>query len=98
MIPFFLARIDAVLSGVARLERRVADYFHSNVHVTTSGLFTAPPFYCALAVVGADRILFSIDYPFSSNEQGRHFLDSISISPADFEKISHGNAERLLKL
>jgi hypothetical protein len=62
MIPFFLARIDAVLSGVARLKRRVADYFHSNIHITTSGLFTAPPFFCALAVVGAGRILFSVDY------------------------------------
>jgi len=98
MIPFFLARINAVLTPFAKLKRSVADYFHSNVHITTSGIFTAPPLYLALAVVGADRILFSVDYPYSSNEQGREFLDKLSLSPADFEKITHQNAERLLKL
>ncbi|MBV9224865.1 MAG: amidohydrolase [Acidobacteriaceae bacterium] len=99
MIPFFLARIDAIVMPFAKdLKRSVADYFHSNVHITTSGLFTAPPLYLALAVVGADRILFSVDYPYSSNEQGRAFLEKLSLAPVDFEKITHGNAERLLKL
>jgi predicted TIM-barrel fold metal-dependent hydrolase len=98
MIPFFLARINAVVTPFTKLQRSVADYFHNNIHITTSGIFTAPPLYLALEVVGADRILFSIDYPYSSNEQGRAFLDKLSISPADFEKITHGNAERLLKL
>lgn len=101
MIPFFLARINAAVTPFAKragLKRSIADYFHENIHITTSGLFTAPPFYCALAVVGADRILFSIDYPYSSNEQGRQFLNKLSLAPADFEKITHTNAERLLKL
>jgi uncharacterized protein len=42
--------------------------------------------------------LFSVDYPYSTNEQGQAFLENTSISPADKEKISHLNAERLLKL
>ncbi len=101
MIPFFLARIDAALTPVIRragLQRSLADYFHQNIHITTSGLFTAPPLYCALEVIGADRILFSIDYPYSSTQQGRHFLDNLTLAPADFEKITHENAERLLGL
>lgn len=101
MIPFFLARINGVLTPAAKqagLKRTIADYFHENVHITTSGIFTAPPLYLALEVVGADRILFSVDYPYSSNQQGREFLNRLSLSPADFEKITHGNAERLLKL
>lgn len=99
MIPFFLARINAVLTPFMKgVQRSFAEYFHNNVHITTSGLFTAPPLYLALAVVGAERILFSVDYPYSSNELGREFLSKISLSPADLEKITHGNAERLLKL
>ena len=99
MIPFFLARIDAVVTPFVRhLKRTVAEYFHSNVHITTSGLFTAPPFYLALQVVGADRILFSVDYPYAFNALGRAFIENLSLSPADFEKITHLNAERLLKL
>ncbi|MGO9257095.1 MAG: amidohydrolase family protein [Bryobacteraceae bacterium] len=99
MIPFFLARIDTVVTPFTKgLKGSVADYFHNNVHITTSGIFTAPPLYLALEVVGADRIMFSVDYPYSSNEAGRAFLDKLSLSPADFEKITHRNAERLLKL
>ncbi len=45
-----------------------------------------------------DRILFSVDYPFSRNDIARAFLDELPISPADKEKIAHGNADRLLKL
>ena len=99
MIPFFLARIETVLTPFTQgLKKPVGNYFHENVHITTSGIFSAAPFYLALEVVGADRILFSVDYPYSPNEAGRAFLDKLSLSPADFEKITHGNAERLLKM
>ncbi len=99
MIPSMLARIDDMLCPVARdLQHSVSEYFLRNLYITTSGFFTGPPLLLALQVVGADRILFSVDYPFSTNEQGRTFLDHASISPADKEKICHLNAERLLGL
>jgi len=98
-IPFSLARTDERLSPVAtHLKRRVAEYFQQNFHITTSGYFTDPPLLCALMVLGADRIMFSVDYPFSDNAAGRAFLDRAPISAADREKIAHGNAERLLRL
>jgi predicted TIM-barrel fold metal-dependent hydrolase len=99
MIPFMLARINNVLTPVAKhLQRTVPEYFLQNFYITTSGFFTDPPLLLSLQTVGADRIIFSVDYPYSTNEQGRVFLESASISPADKEKISHLNAERLLKL
>ncbi len=99
MIPFMLARSNNVLMRVAKhLQRTVSEYFLQNFSITTSGFFTEPPLLLALQVIGVDRIIFSVDYPYSSNEQGRAFLDRASISPADKEKISHLNAERLLKL
>ena len=99
MIPFMLARINDTLTPVAKhLQHPVPEYFLHNFHITTSGFFTDPPLLLAMQVMGADRIIFSVDYPFSTNEQGRAFLDHASISPADKEKISHLNAERLLRL
>jgi len=99
MIPFMLARIDDTLTPLAKqLQRPVPEYFLHHFHITTSGFFTDPPLLLAMQVMGADRIMFSVDYPFSTNEQGRAFLDHVSISPADKEKISHLNAERLLSL
>lgn len=99
MIPFMLDRINNTLASAAgNLQRRLPEYFLQNFFITTSGFFTNPPLLLALEVMGADHILFSVDYPFSTNKQGRTFLDNASISPADKEKISHLNAERLLHL
>ena len=49
--------------------------------------------------MGIDRIMFSVDYPFSPNTKGRVFLDSLNpISNDRRAKLVHGNAERVLKL
>lgn len=99
MIPFMLERSNDTLTPVAsHLERPVAEYFVRHFHITTSGFFSEPPLLLAMQVMGADRILFSVDYPFSANERGRDFLERAPISPADKEKIAHLNAERLLRL
>lgn len=98
-IPFSLARADQVLTPFAKhLQRSVADYFYENFYITTSGYFTFAPLLCALMVLGADRIIFSVDYPFSDNVEGSAFLNAAPINPADREKIAHGNAERLLRI
>ena len=98
-IPFSLDRADWFLSGTAtHLKRRVAEYFQDNFYITTSGYFSVPALQCALAAVGADRILFAIDYPFADNDEGRRFLETAPISAVDREKIAHGNAERLLRI
>lgn len=99
MVPFMLDRINNMLTPMVKnLQRPIPEYFLQNFHFTTSAFFTYPLLLLALQVVGVDRIIFSIDYPYASNEQGRAFLDSVPLSPADKEKISHLNAERLLKL
>jgi predicted TIM-barrel fold metal-dependent hydrolase len=98
-IPYALARSNQILSGVTKhLPQEVAAYFHQNFHVTTSGYFTVDPFQCALDVMGIDRLMYSVDYPFSSNMQGQEFLKSLTISPDDMAKLTHQNAEALLKL
>jgi predicted TIM-barrel fold metal-dependent hydrolase len=76
----------------------VAETFRSNFWVTTSGMFTAAPFQLLHQISSANRILFSVDYPFSSSSQGRAFLGGLAISSVDKANISHLNAERLLKI
>jgi uncharacterized protein len=102
MIPFMLNRADEWLTPAARTENNlqlsVAETFRRNFWVTTSGMFSSPQFLLLHQVLGPDRLLFSIDYPFNSNSQGRAFLDALEINPTDKEKLSHRNAERLLHL
>lgn len=98
MIPFALGRIETVLNPVVQLRQPVADYFQTNVFLTTSGYTTFPPLQCALSVIGADRLIFSVDYPYTDNGSARALLDNAPISPGDREKLAHGTVERLLRL
>ncbi len=97
-LPFFLARSSRVLRQQAGLTRPLEDYVAPNLHFTTSGMFTYPPLTCLLEVVGADRVMFSVDYPYSSNAEGREFVLGAPISEADREKVGFANAARLLGL
>jgi uncharacterized protein len=99
-IPFMLDRIDETTAAEAKrlLRRSVRQTLLDQLWITTSGFFTMVPFVAALMTFGADRIMFSVDYPFASNARARAFLDALPVSPADREKIAHGNADRLMKL
>ena len=99
-LPYALDRSSGILSHAAKLRQPVADYFRTNIHLTTSGYFTLPPLRCAIDVVGIDRLLFSVDYPYSANTRGSDFLAQVSgmLNTEDLEKFAHGNAERVLGL
>ena len=86
-----------------QLKRRPLDYFR--MFYGDSATFGATaPLECGLAFFGLDRVLFGTDMPFDP-EKGTMFIretiravESITIAPADREKIYEGNARRLLKL
>jgi hypothetical protein len=100
-LPYALARSSGILSqAVPHLRQPVAAYFQSNIHITTSGYFTLPPLRCAIEVVGIDRLLFSVDYPFSPNTRGRALLDSLPalLGPDEIAALANRNARRVLNL
>ena len=97
-LPFSLARADERLTPVTAGERPVMQTVLDHVVITTAGYTTAPPLACALAVFGAERILFSVDYPFSDNAGATAFLEGADLDEADRERIAHGNADTLLGL
>jgi uncharacterized protein len=99
MLPMMLARIDEVFAlDIEHLQRPISRTILDQVWLTTSGVFTEPPFLAALMTFGIDRIMFSVDYPYAPNAKGRDFLDRLSLTPADMAKLAHGNADALLKL
>jgi uncharacterized protein len=100
-LPYALARSSGILSSAApQLRQPVAEYFQSNIHVTTSGYFTQAPLRCAMDVIGIHRMLFSVDYPFSPNTLGREFLDGLAgtLSPDEIAALTSGNAQSVLHL
>jgi hypothetical protein len=105
VLPFMIERATGALGRAIALdpvkttmELTPSEYFARNFHITTSGFFSDPPLHCALEVLGADRIMFAVDHPFSNNADGRRWLEAAAISDTDREKIAHTNAERLLGL
>jgi predicted TIM-barrel fold metal-dependent hydrolase len=99
MLPMMMARCDGVFSPeFVGMRRSVQQTLRDQVHVTTSGLFTLPPLMATIDTFGIDRVMFSIDYPYSSNDTGKKYLDSLPLAPADIAKIAHSNADRLLRL
>lgn len=98
-VPFLLDRMDEQMpQEVTGLEHNISHYYRNHVHITPSGLFTMPLFKCAVEMMGADRIMYSVDYPYVGNEGARAFLENAPISQIDMEKIAYKNAERLLNL
>jgi gamma-resorcylate decarboxylase len=79
-------------------QKRLADYFHANFYLTTSGNFRTQTLIDAILEIGADRILFSTDWPLENIDHAAEWFDAASISEADRRKIGRTNAQSLFKL
>ena len=102
-IPFNLWRLDNCNAGVEKAARnqakkKTADYFGANFYVTTSGNFSSSALIATILEIGADRIMFSVDWPFELIEPAVRWFDQTAISESDRRKIGRDNALRLLKL
>jgi len=98
-VPFMLPRMNRNFPPeMTKLARPFAAYLRENMHYTFGGFNFPATFLDLFLEVGVDRIMFSVDHPYGSMVEARTFLDQLPISPADRERIAHGNAERLLNL
>ena len=100
-LPFAMHRLNDHTHLVAQrrgLKKTPLQYIRDHLHVAMSGNWYEPAFICTLLAMGADRILWAIDWPYEANKVGMAFWNQLSLSDADRAKIAHGNAERLLRL
>jgi 2,3-dihydroxybenzoate decarboxylase len=108
-IPFWLPRIDSRFANqtwteidaserVKQRQRKPSEYFLDNFVIATSGVNWSPALTFALSVLGADRILFAIDYPYESTALAVEGIDNMPLSDRDRQKIYRTNAEKLFKL
>lgn len=100
-IPSFAWRIQHCFEynpSDKRVERRLQDYLADNFYVSTSGIFNDQALANAILTIGADRILFAVDYPYEMMEPAARWIEQAAISEGDRRKIASGNARRLFKL
>jgi gamma-resorcylate decarboxylase len=102
-LPYSMWRIDNRNAWVKAppkypAKKKIADYFRANFYLTTSGNFRTQSLIDAILEIGADRILFSTDWPFENVDHAAAWFDTASISEADRLKIGRLNAVGLFKL
>ena len=102
-IPVQLWRIDGRNTWMNEPHRYAAEhgvghYFRKHFHVTTSGNFHTPSMLNAMTELGAERVMFSVDWPFEDIGQAAVWFDHAEISEADRARIGRNNAMKLFKL
>jgi 2,3-dihydroxybenzoate decarboxylase len=100
-LPYFAWRIDkrlAAMDSAKNIAKKPSEYFRSNLLVTTSGACQDSSLLCALAELGDERILFSVDYPYEDAKESADWIDRAPISDEQRAKICHANAQRALRL
>jgi predicted TIM-barrel fold metal-dependent hydrolase len=99
MVPFFLQRLDDTLPPKSTgLPDTITEIYRRHVWVTPSGIGGLPHFEFVHQVVGADRIIWSVDYPYLALDGTRAFIEELPVSQEDREKMAHLNAEELFRL
>jgi 2,3-dihydroxybenzoate decarboxylase len=102
-IPVQLWRIDGRNGWMKEphhypAKKGVGDYFRKHFHLTTSGNFHTPSLDNVVAEMGADRVMFSVDWPFEAVDEAAHWFDKAKMSEAERKKIGRDNAVKLFKL
>ena len=106
-LPFWLFRLDFMhrsmvnanrYPGVKALKKKPSDYLRENVWVTTSGMQWEPAILFCQQVLGMDRVLYAMDYPYQFVPQEVKVTDELPISEADKRKLYQTNAEQLFRL
>ena len=99
MVPFFLQRMDDTMPPEATgLARTISQTYRDQVWVGPSGMLDTPHFNFVREVVGAERIIFSVDYPYLTLNGARAWLETLDIPNREKEAIAFRNAEALLGL
>ena len=105
-LPFWLFRLDymnrtarsGIRTGAASLAKPISDYMKENYYVTTSGMAWAPVITFIQSVLGVDRVLYAMDYPYQFEISEVIASDDVPMSAADKTKFFQTNAERVFSI
>ncbi|MGF1477794.1 MAG: amidohydrolase family protein, partial [Geminicoccaceae bacterium] len=82
-LPFWLDRIDASLARPGSTPANFAEVFRRQVWVTTSGFFSDRALECTVDAMGADRVLYAVDWPYAANVEAVERLPAYEMAEAD---------------
>ena len=106
-LPFWLYRLDYMhaagikanrYKSIKPLDKKVSEYMQENIYVTSSGVPWAPSIMLCQQVLGMDRVLYAMDYPYEFVPEEVDMSDALPISDNDKLKFFQTNAEKVFNL
>ena len=107
-LPFWLYRLDYMHQAGVRAARydfmkplkkgTVSNYLRENFYITNSGVAWEPAIKFTQSVIGVDRVLYAMDYPYQCPVEEVVALDAMDMPAEDKKKFFQTNAERVFKL
>ena len=100
LIPAYLERLDYMMTPQSTgLRKKISDYYKKNFYITPSGILSSMQFEYMVKLMGAEHILWAIDYPYIREGDFYGFLMNADfLTQEQKELIAHKNAERILHI
>ena len=97
-LPFMMYRLDYMYQNrlepyLKRTKKRPSDYLKENMFITNSGLAWEPAIKMCMDVMGADRVLYAMDYPYQYHVEEVHMMDRLDLTPEEKKMFFQTNAE-----
>jgi len=106
-LPFWLSRFDYMHAATVKskryafmkpLKKKVSDYMRENIYVTNSGMAWAPVVQFCQQVLGMDRVMYAMDYPYQFVPEEVQEMERSSLTPAEQKMFYQTNAEKVFGL
>ncbi|WP_255790499.1 amidohydrolase family protein [Mycobacteroides abscessus] len=102
-VPLMLSRLQRRLNYQVKEtqgahEQDLIEYYKKNVYVTTAGHFDTHNLLATVMTIGIDRVLFSVDYPYETIEDGAGWWEHVPLNAVDKGRIGRENAVALFNL
>ncbi|WP_129790478.1 amidohydrolase family protein [Sphingosinicella sp. CPCC 101087] len=107
-LPYWMYRLDFMHQAGIRAARydflkplkkeKVSNYLKENFYITNSGVAWEPAIKFAQQVIGEDRVLYAMDFPYQCPPEEVTILDNMDMPLETKKKFFQTNAERVFKL
>lgn len=107
-LPYWMYRLDFMHQAGVRSARyevmkplkkeKISNYLKENFHITNSGVAWEPAIKFAQQVIGEDRVLYAMDYPYQCPAEEVVTLDAMDMPLETKRKFFQTNAEKLFKI
>lgn len=95
-LPFWVYRMDYMWRG--KLKRKPSEYLKENFVITTSGVNFHPTLQYCHTIMGSERIMFAVDYPYQETHEAVAFMNTAPLPEADRDRIAYANAEEVFRI